>query len=75
MWGILTKIILVISTIIQEPYFLLGGYSPNALGESLANWALPALYYNVGAVIIRMGFGGILYYSYDKEPPKPYSKY
>ena len=25
---------------------------------------------NVGALIIRIGFGGIIYYNYDKEPPK-----
>ena len=30
---------------------------------------------NVGALIIRVGFGGILYYNYNKEPPKPYSNY
>ena len=26
---------------------------------------------NTGAVIIRAGFGGILYYNYRKEPPRP----
>ena len=30
---------------------------------------------NLGALIIRTGFGGILYYTYNKEPPKPYSNY
>ena len=30
---------------------------------------------NVGALIIRIGFGGIVYYNYKKEPPEPYSKY
>ena len=30
---------------------------------------------NIGALIIRVGFGGILYYNYNKEPPKPYSNY
>ena len=25
---------------------------------------------HIGALIIRMGFGGILYYSYAREPPK-----
>ena len=25
---------------------------------------------NIGALIIRMGFGGILYYIYNKEPAK-----
>ena len=29
----------------------------------------------IGAVIIRMGFGGPLYYTYDKEPPKEYNRY
>ena len=28
----------------------------------------------IGAVIIRMGFGGPLYYTYDKEPPKEYNR-
>ena len=28
-----------------------------------------------GALIIRIGFGGILYYNYHKEPPKLYSNY
>ena len=27
--------------------------------------------FNIGALIIRIGFGGPLYYSYNKEPPKP----
>ena len=26
---------------------------------------------NIGALIIRIGFWGILYYTYNKEPPKP----
>ena len=26
---------------------------------------------NMGTVIIKIGFGGLLYYSYKKEPPKP----
>ena len=26
---------------------------------------------NVGALTIRIGFGGILQYSYNKEAPKP----
>ena len=26
--------------------------------------------YNLGALIIRIGFGGILYHNYNKEPPK-----
>ena len=30
---------------------------------------------DVGALIIRIGFGGISYYNYNKEPPKPYSNY
>ena len=30
-------------------------------------------YYDIGASIIRIGLGGILYYSYHKESPKPYS--
>ena len=30
---------------------------------------------NIGALIIRIGFGGIIYYNYNKEPPKPYSNY
>ena len=39
-------------------------------------------YYNVGALIIRIGFWGPLYYNYDKEPQNsignylgPYIKY
>ena len=31
--------------------------------------------HNVGALIIRIAFGGICYYNYDKETPKPYSNY
>ena len=30
---------------------------------------------NVGALIVITGFGGISYYTYNKEPPKPYSIY
>ena len=32
---------------------------------------------NIGALIIRigLGIGGILYYKYNKEPPKPYSNH
>ena len=30
---------------------------------------------NVGALIFRTWFGGILYYNYNKEPRKPYSNY
>ena len=30
---------------------------------------------SVGALIIRIGFGGILYCNCNKEPPKPYSHY
>ena len=26
----------------------------------------------LGASIIRIGFGGILYYNFSKKPPKPY---
>ena len=26
---------------------------------------------NIGALIIRIGFGDPLYYKYNKEPPKP----
>ena len=33
----------------------------------------PYLQPNVGALIIRIGFGGIVCYYYNKEPPKPYS--
>ena len=28
-----------------------------------------------GALVIRIGFGGILYYKYNEELPKPYSNY
>ena len=28
---------------------------------------------SVGALIIRMGCGGIVYFDSNKEPPKPYS--
>ena len=27
---------------------------------------------NIGALIIRIGFGGHLFYNYNKEPPKQY---
>ena len=30
---------------------------------------------NIGALIIRIVFGGPLYYNCNKEPPKPYSNY
>ena len=30
----------------------------------------PAMTGNIGVLIIRIGFWGILYYSYNKEPPK-----
>ena len=30
---------------------------------------------NVGALIVRIGFGGILYENYNKAPPRPYSDY
>ena len=30
---------------------------------------------DVGALMIRIGCWGILYHSYIKEPPKPYSNY
>ena len=30
---------------------------------------------NTGALIIRIGFGGMLYISYHKESPTPYSNY
>ena len=29
----------------------------------------------MGALIIGIGFGGILYYKDNKETPKPYSNY
>ena len=29
----------------------------------------------IGALIIRIGLGGILYYNYSRESPKPYSNY
>ena len=28
---------------------------------------------NIGALIIRIGFGGLSYFNYDKEPPAPCS--
>ena len=28
-----------------------------------------------GALIIRIGFGGVLYYSYNRESPKRFSNY
>ena len=31
-----------------------------------------ALNPNKGASVIRIGFGGIIYYNYDNESPKPY---
>ena len=34
-----------------------------------------ASFVNVGALIIRIRFEGILYYTYNMEPPKPYSNY
>ena len=54
------------------------------IGGSLGNvwataWTLPAstsrIWGNVGAFRIRTGFGHILYYNYNKEPPKPCSNY
>ena len=30
---------------------------------------------DTGALIIRIGFGGMLYYNYNKEPPKPCSNH
>ena len=30
---------------------------------------------NVGALIIRIGFGGRLCYHFNKEPPEPFSSY
>ena len=27
----------------------------------------------MGVLVIRIGFWGLLYYTYNKEPPKPYS--
>ena len=32
-------------------------------------------FYSIEALIIRIGFGGLLYYNYNKGPPKPYSNY
>ena len=34
-----------------------------------------AFSHNIGALIIRIGFWGPVYYSYNKEPPGPYSNY
>ena len=34
-----------------------------------------AVSHNIGALIIRIGFWGPVYYSYNKEPPGPYSNY
>ena len=36
---------------------------------------LAVLRLKIVALIIRIGFGSRVYYNYDKEPPKPYSKY
>ena len=33
---------------------------------------LKALGVNIGALVIRIGFWGILYCNYDKKPPKYY---
>ena len=30
----------------------------------------PLGYYNIGALIIRIGFWGLLYYNHNKEPPQ-----
>ena len=30
---------------------------------------------NIGALTIRIGCGGILYCTFHKEPPEPYSNY
>ena len=54
--------------------FVFGGLS--ALGFS--SWTVMSakvLTVKIRALIIRIGFGGILYSSYNKEPPKPYSNY
>ena len=29
---------------------------------------------NVGALIVRLGFGGMVYYTYNKNPPPPQKK-
>ena len=40
-------------------------------GLGLARRAPQIIPVNMGALIIRIGFWGILYYSYNKEPPNP----
>ena len=32
-------------------------------------------FYSIGAFIVRIGFGGILYHNGNKETPKPYFNY
>ena len=32
-------------------------------------------FYDIEALLVRIGFGGILFFSYNKEPPKPYFNY
>ena len=34
-----------------------------------------ALFSDVGALIVRIGLGGIVYYNHRKEPPKPHANY
>ena len=40
--------------------------------SSLSSLAASQIQYTIGALIIRVGFGGLLYYHYNKEPPKYY---
>ena len=50
-----------------------------ALTRRASHWvsqeAASGLGSNLGALIIRIGFGGTFYYNYNKEPPRPYSNY
>ena len=47
---------------------LFGAEGPT-IWDYLGSWTLRA---DIGAlIIIRLGFGGIFYYSYNKEPPNP----
>ena len=36
----------------------------------VAGCVFQMLGFNIGALIIRVGFGGPLYYNYNKDPPK-----
>ena len=40
------------------------------LPEMSGRFRVCASRFNIGALMIRIGFWGLLYYTYNKEPPK-----